>query len=651
MNSDSKPEGSTPAQAQSNCGVIYIATGSRCVAEALRSVQSFKAHNPRIPATLFTDLTKRPAEFDQIFAIENPTYSSFDKVANILRTPYDKTLFLDSDTYIAADLTDVFTLLDNYDFAGAIEISRGYWYRHLTDLPDSFPEINSGVLAFRRSSAVDRLLADWQRCYHDSVAWQKTPGLTDRVWDQPGLRQALYASPDLRLTHLPTEYNAIQFTGIFVWGRAKILHGRNRPEAFASSMNQHAGIARVYLQQIGTYRGWANMNIRELLQFAFRVNAVVAIAIFKEIGSTVYGMFSRTAAPKTSLIAQRSVENFQKQKRPISSSANHSKKWIDPTFQQGLVSIIMPTYNRGQFILAAVESVYRQDYRPIEVVVADDGSTDNTEEKLTEWLAKVAPDSDFSVNYSRKPNGGASSARNWAVERSRGEYILYVDSDDSLLPGTIRRAATLLNGNELPYVYFRVQNSDENLQPKESYIGQPFAGNDADLTDYLWHTMGPVYRRSTVNQVGPWSEELTAVDDWEYGTRVKLMGFEGKFDSNVIGLYRDHQEARLNVYAFSEKYVRNVEKACDLIIQTAKEQDRMSPVFRKKMALRLVVHAVELGMNHHRDDCRRLLDKAQQLLPHSPAFRAGAALLKRFSGRASCSVLWQINTWRMRARA
>lgn len=325
--------------------------------------------------------------------------------------------------------------------------------------------------------------------------------------------------------------------------------------------------------------------------------------------------------------------------------------WIDESSQKGLISIIMPTYNRERFILSAVESVFRQEYRPIELVIADDGSTDDTAEKVSNWFKSVSPDPSFRLVYTRKPNGGASSARNWGVRHSTGEYILYLDSDDYLLPGAIARAVTILADSEFPYVYFRVQVSDEKLQPKESYLGQPFSRNDNDFTGYLWHTMGPVYRRSTVRKVGPWSEKLTAVDDWEYGTRVKLMGFYGHYNPGVIGLYRDHQDDRLNVYSFSRKYVLNLETACDLIVKTASEQDRLSFCLRKKIALRLVIHAVEFGMNHHRDDCHRLLEKARQLLPDASAFQAGTSLLKRFSGGITCNLLWQLNGLRMKTKA
>lgn len=325
--------------------------------------------------------------------------------------------------------------------------------------------------------------------------------------------------------------------------------------------------------------------------------------------------------------------------------------WMAENGEAGLISVIMPTYNREKFILAAVESVFKQEYRPIELVIADDESTDGTEQKVLDWLSETT-DPDFKIIYRKKTNGGASSARNWGLRHSRGEFILYLDSDDCLLPGALERGSQLLKGSSLPYAYFRVQISDAELKPKTGqYFGRPFAGNDSDYIDYLWHTMGALFRRSTVCRVGPWSEDLASSDDWEYFTRMKLKGFRGCFDPEVIGLYRDHNESRVVVGSFNAAYVLNTEKACDLIVETAEEQDRLSFTLRKKIAFRLVIHAVEFGMHHHRDDCRRLLDKARRLLPHSPAFQAGISLLKRFSGGMTCNLLWRVNEWRVKAKA
>lgn len=93
-----------------------------------------------------------------------------------------------------------------------------------------------------------------------------------------------------------------------------------------------------------------------------------------------------------------------------------------------LVSVLMPTYNREDFVGEAIESVLAQTYPNLELIVVDDGSTDNTKTVVREYL------SDPRVKYLYKENGGQSSARNLGFKHSKGEYISFLDSDNKWKP-------------------------------------------------------------------------------------------------------------------------------------------------------------------------------------------------------------------------
>lgn len=90
------------------------------------------------------------------------------------------------------------------------------------------------------------------------------------------------------------------------------------------------------------------------------------------------------------------------------------------------VSIIIPTYNRAKYLPEAIDSVLNQTYKDFEIIVVDDGSTDNTKMVLTAYGDKI--------RYIYKANGGPSSARNFGVMKSTGAYIAFLDSDDLWLP-------------------------------------------------------------------------------------------------------------------------------------------------------------------------------------------------------------------------
>ncbi|MEE9614146.1 MAG: glycosyltransferase family A protein, partial [Thermodesulfobacteriota bacterium] len=86
------------------------------------------------------------------------------------------------------------------------------------------------------------------------------------------------------------------------------------------------------------------------------------------------------------------------------------------------VSVVVPVYNRPEYVREALTSVFGQTFKDYEVIVVDDGSTEDTKGALGEYLQ--------GVNYFYKKNGGAASARNYGIEKSTGEYVAFLDSDD-----------------------------------------------------------------------------------------------------------------------------------------------------------------------------------------------------------------------------
>lgn len=96
---------------------------------------------------------------------------------------------------------------------------------------------------------------------------------------------------------------------------------------------------------------------------------------------------------------------------------------------EGLVSLLTPCYNGGKFIHRLLDSVLIQDYPHIEMIVVDDGSTDDTQQKVEEYIPKFTQRG-YSLNYLHKENGGQASAINMGLPLLRGEFIAWPDSDD-----------------------------------------------------------------------------------------------------------------------------------------------------------------------------------------------------------------------------
>ena len=105
----------------------------------------------------------------------------------------------------------------------------------------------------------------------------------------------------------------------------------------------------------------------------------------------------------------------------------------------GLISVIVPVHNGEAFLSDCLESLVRQTWRQLEILVIDDGSTDGSAALCRRWQEK-----DGRIRFFQKENGGVSSARNLGLEMARGEYAAFVDADDWLLPGMLQEQLELL---------------------------------------------------------------------------------------------------------------------------------------------------------------------------------------------------------------
>lgn len=216
-------------------GVLYLASREPYLEEAVQSARSVRNHNPDLPITLYAPPAyDAPAVFDEVRRLEDPDHDFSDSNVTPDQLPYDRTLFLDSDTYVTGSLEPVFDVLETHDLAAAQDPTRTgtVAHSHDHDVPATFPQYNTGVLALRDAGPVHDLLTRWHALYHDL---ESSHGL-----NQPAFRVALYES-DAALATLPPEYNFrignVANSVLYACGPVRILHGRSMhwdlPEAAA----------------------------------------------------------------------------------------------------------------------------------------------------------------------------------------------------------------------------------------------------------------------------------------------------------------------------------------------------------------------------------------------------------------------------------
>jgi glycosyltransferase involved in cell wall biosynthesis len=173
------------------------------------------------------------------------------------------------------------------------------------------------------------------------------------------------------------------------------------------------------------------------------------------------------------------------------------------------VTAIVPAYNRERYLGAALESILLQDYRPLEVIVVDDGSTDGTAR-----VARSYPE----VRYLYQPNQGAAAARNAGIAVSRGAFLAFLDSDDVWTPQKLSlQVGFLLENPQLGYCLARMRNFLEPGCPAPPWI-RPEEVSRTEIGISLCTLIG---RREIFDRVGGFNPQYRCGSDTEWFFRAK----------------------------------------------------------------------------------------------------------------------------------
>ena len=185
-------------------------------------------------------------------------------------------------------------------------------------------------------------------------------------------------------------------------------------------------------------------------------------------------------------------------------------KPIPRKFVPGLVSVVIPTYNRASIIGRAIDSVLSQQYRAVEVIVVDDGSTDGTEDLVRKY--------DSRVRYVRQPNAGVSAARNLGLRETKGEFIALLDSDDEWLPWKIElQVAALHRFSDLGMVWTDMAAVDETgATVADAYLRTMYSGYSRVNTAKIMEARGRVGELKVKNLEGLAGRQILAGDIFPY---------------------------------------------------------------------------------------------------------------------------------------
>ena len=210
----------------------------------------------------------------------------------------------------------------------------------------------------------------------------------------------------------------------------------------------------------------------------------------------------------------------------------------------GLVSTVIPVFNRPAMLVEAVDSVMAQSWRPIEIVLVNDGSTDETA-SIIDTLRATCPEE---VKVIHKANGGPAMARQAGLEMSTGEFVQFLDSDDLLLPDKFAlQIAGLRDDKDAGISYGKTYVSEHGVRaehPAQRTGERHRTLFPALLQEPLWPTLTPLYRRSIVDAIGPWPDKRQ-LEDWEYDAQAGALGVKLHYCDAYIAETRNHEDARL----------------------------------------------------------------------------------------------------------
>ena len=246
------------------------------------------------------------------------------------------------------------------------------------------------------------------------------------------------------------------------------------------------------------------------------------------------------------------------------------------------VSVIIPTFNSAQYVTDAVDSVLNQSFGDLEVLVIDDGSTDDTESVMSRYGAPV--------RYIRQQNGGVAEARNRGITQSRGRYVAFLDADDTWLPDKLAKEVTALDlnrGYRACYSAFAVADCDLVPFDVSNSRREGPALEDLLLRGNVIATPSTVMcERALFAETGGFDPALSQCADWDMWVRLAALTEFLYLDEPLV-TYRQHgANMSANAPLLERDSLRVLQKGFDMLeVPDSLRAKRRSAFARNDMVL------------------------------------------------------------------
>lgn len=252
-----------------------------------------------------------------------------------------------------------------------------------------------------------------------------------------------------------------------------------------------------------------------------------------------------------------------------------------------LISVVIPTYNRASFLAAALDSVSDQECRPIEIIVLDDGSTDDTCRLVHTWTQRHATE-ELCVLYRRQPNRGAASARNAGMALASGAFLHFLDSDCTVSADFFHRLIRKLQGHpSAPYAYGTTRFVDETGAVIQEVGREPEPDPHDDAVAQNMTCIAPLFRRQALDDIS-WNEALVCLQDWAFKAVVTIREGTGVFVRDAAAVAVLHAGDRISKHGTSDflaGQARTIRFVCSCLPQDPATSQAKATLGRRMMSV------------------------------------------------------------------
>lgn len=223
------------------------------------------------------------------------------------------------------------------------------------------------------------------------------------------------------------------------------------------------------------------------------------------------------------------------------------------------VSVIIPCYNDEKYVGKAIESALNQTYTPVEVIIIDDGSGDES--------LKIIRSFDEQITYQTGKNRGACYARNWGLRIASGKYIKFLDADDFLFENAIQKQTSQISDVDNRSIVFgdrcalyEGESVNEVIRDGNRWTSNRRRRPDEDPVEYIVRvtpqTSSPLHRRRLLEEVGGFDERLSCYQEYDLHLRLCLSGVNFRYMPAEVGIAKWHSDGQITTSGDSDPEAR-----------------------------------------------------------------------------------------------